>query len=330
MKLLFLLLGLLLAFGPGAEEATPGPAAIREWPVPWAGTRPRDPFVAPDGRVWFCGQAGNYLAVFDPGTGQFRRIELESGTHPHNLVVDEAGLVWYAGNRNARIGRLDPASGEIVTFPMPDPQVRDPHTLALDGRGGLWFTAQGGNRVGRLDMVSGDIVLVEVPTPNARPYGIKLDGQGRPWVALFGTNKLAWIDPRTLALTEVTLPREQARVRRLEIAANGEVWYLDFAGGLIGRYRPAAGSFDEWPIPTSGRAQPYGSGMDQRGRLWLVDVGSRPVRLLGFDTAEERFLPAVTIPSEGGAVRHMYYHAGSDSLWFGTDANTLGQARLAP
>jgi virginiamycin B lyase len=25
------------------------PAEIKEWPVPWANSRPRDPYVAPDG-----------------------------------------------------------------------------------------------------------------------------------------------------------------------------------------------------------------------------------------------------------------------------------------
>ena len=47
---------------------------VKEWPVPWEGTRPRDPYVAPGGKVWFCGQQGNYLAYFDPGfIGRLRR-----------------------------------------------------------------------------------------------------------------------------------------------------------------------------------------------------------------------------------------------------------------
>jgi hypothetical protein len=39
--------------------------AIEEWPVPWPGTRPRDPYVAPDGKVWFVGQTGDDLARFE-------------------------------------------------------------------------------------------------------------------------------------------------------------------------------------------------------------------------------------------------------------------------
>ena len=33
-------------------------------------------------------------------------------------------------------------------------------------------------------------------------------------------------------------------------------------------------------------------------------------------------------PSGGGAVRHMVYHAPSNSMWFGTDTGTIGRARL--
>jgi virginiamycin B lyase len=42
---------------------------IKEWQVPYEDSRPRDPYVAPDGRVWFCGQLGAYIAVLDPSLG---------------------------------------------------------------------------------------------------------------------------------------------------------------------------------------------------------------------------------------------------------------------
>jgi virginiamycin B lyase len=34
--------------------------------------------------------------------------------------------------------------------------------------------------------------------------------------------------------------------------------------------------------------------------------------------------------SGGLTVRHMIYHAPTKSIWFGTDANTIGQARVEP
>ena len=65
---------------------------ISEYDVPWEGTRPRDPYVAPDGRVWFVGQGGNYLAVFDPASSAMERIEIDPGTHPHNAIVDDQAV----------------------------------------------------------------------------------------------------------------------------------------------------------------------------------------------------------------------------------------------
>ena len=83
------------------------PPAAQEWQVPWEGTRPRDPYVAPNGLVWFVGQEGNYVANLDPKTGKFDRFEITEGTHPHNLVVapDGDGLVHRQPQRATREAR---------------------------------------------------------------------------------------------------------------------------------------------------------------------------------------------------------------------------------
>jgi virginiamycin B lyase len=73
------------------DRAAPEDVVFEEWTVPWENSRPRDPYVDAQGRVWFVGQAGNYIAYLEPGTGEFRRYEIEEGTHPHNLIIDEAG-----------------------------------------------------------------------------------------------------------------------------------------------------------------------------------------------------------------------------------------------
>src|SRR5918997_63484 len=109
----------LSAFGSANDLAAQVP--IKEWPVPYAGSRPRDPDVDSRNRVWFVGQVGNYIAYLDPKTGNFRRYELEDGALPHNLVVDQQDMVWYAGNGNGHIGKLDPATGKITKYPIPKP-----------------------------------------------------------------------------------------------------------------------------------------------------------------------------------------------------------------
>jgi virginiamycin B lyase len=170
---------------------------LKEWPVEYGG-RTRDPYVAPDGKVWFVGQTGNYIATLDPTTGALKRYTIQDGTNPHNLIVAPDGMVWYSGNANGRIGKLNPATGEAQIFMMPDSTVRDPHTLVFDGKGNIWFTAQQSNRVGRLNMASGKIdLLYPIPGRNRTlPYGIVIDPDGRPWFNLFGTNMIATWTPR--------------------------------------------------------------------------------------------------------------------------------------
>ena len=317
---------LAVAFAPIADK----PPVIKEWPVPWGDTRPRDPYVDPTtNRIWFCGQAGNYLAYLDPRTGEFKRYEFPNGERvgPHNLIVDKSGFVWYAGNLAAHIGRLDPRDGSWKRYPMPDPTVRDPHTLIFDQKGDIWFTAQGGNAIGRLTVSTGKVELVKVPTPNARPYGIKMDSKNRPWVVLFGTNKLATIDPATMQLREITLPRAEIRPRRIEITSDDKIFYGDYATGFLGRYDPASGKVDEWPLPGGTNSRPYATALDDEGRVWVVET-SRPNRFVAFDTKTLKFSEPAEVPSGGGTVRHMYYDAPTKSIWFGTDANTIGQAVL--
>jgi virginiamycin B lyase len=318
-------LGLLaVVVAPVADK----PPVIKEWPVPWADTRPRDPYVDPTtNRIWFCGQAGHYLAYFVPATGEFKRYDLDPGTGPHNLIVDKSGVVWFAGNLVGYIGRLDPRDGSIKKYPMPDPEVRDPHTLIFDRNGDIWFTAQGGNAIGKLTVSSGNVQLAKVPTPRARPYGIKVDSKGRPWVVLFGTNKIATVDPATMQLREIALPRAETRPRRLEITADDRVWYVDYAAGFLGRYDPATGKVDEWLLPGGANSRPYATALDGEGRMWVVET-SRPNKFVSFDTRTLQFSEETPVPSGGGTVRHMYYDAASKSIWFGTDANTIGQAIL--
>lgn len=323
------------------------PVDIREWEVPirmdgtgalfdevpsgpGERTRPRDPYVHPDGRVFFCGQGGNYIASFNPATETFERYALGPNTHPHNLIVDADGMVWYAGNTDAHIGRLDPATGAITKYPMPDPTVRDPHTLIWDRDGNIWFTAQGANHVGKLDVATGTVTLVPVPTRGARPYGIVMDPSGAaPWIVLFGTNKLATVDPTTMTLTEYSLPRDDTRPRRLQVGADGGVWYVDYAGGLLGRFDPQTTAVTEWPMPGGPGSRPYALVIDDDDRLWAFE-GPRdaPVRLVGFDPSDETFFSITSLGSGPGTVRHAYYHEPDNTIWFGTDANTVGRATL--
>lgn len=195
-----------LALSFGGSSIAQEHIEIQEWEVPWESSVPRDPYVGPDGKVWFVGQRGHYAAYLNRDTGEFIKFDLEEGTGPHNLIVDEDGTVFYAGNRVSHIGRLDPATGDIRKFMMPQKAARDPHTLVWNSDGDIWFTVQSGNFVGKLWKETGEVRLVSMPEtrgrrPTSRPYGIKLDSNDQPWVVLFNTNKIATVDQHSFEIT---------------------------------------------------------------------------------------------------------------------------------
>lgn len=328
-RLVLLAAGAALLAVPDSAPAQTD-VAIQEWQVPWSDTRPRDPYVGPEGDVWFVGQRADYVGVLDPASGEFERFDLAEGAGPHNLIVADDGTVWYAGNRDRHIGKLDPETGQIIRIEMPDEAARDPHTLLFGGDDRIFFTVQGGNRVGRLNTATGEVTIREVPTPSARPYGIIQAPDGTIWVAEFGSYKLLRVDPETMELAEVELPRESARPRRIQPTSDGRIWYVDYAEGYLGVYDPASDSFEEWALPRGGEARPYGMAVDAQDRLWLVETGPRgePNEFVGFDPETESFIAPTAIPSGGGTVRHMVYHQPTNTVWFGTDANTIGRAQL--
>lgn len=303
---------------------------ITEWEVPWENSRPRDPYVAPDGDIWFVGQRTHYVAEFDPDTEEFRKFDLEDGAGPHTVIVDDEGTPWYAGNRANHIGTVDPETGDINKFMMPgDNSARDPHTMAFDSNGDIWFTSQGANSVGKLNVETGEPEIIPVTTQRSRPYALIMDNDmERPWICLFGTNKLATVDPETMELEEIELPAEDARPRRMAQTSDGTIWYGDYSRGYIGRYNPGDESFEEWPMPSGSNSRPYAVTVDDSDRIWLVETGVNPNMFVGFDTETEEFVSASEIESGGGTVRHMVFHEPTNSIWFGTDTNYLGRATI--
>lgn len=318
LKLILLLSAALFTSWSAPVAAQSENFGLKEWDVEWGG-RTRDPAVAPDGKVWFVGQAGNYIAVFDPKTEQFKRYEIEEGSNPHTLIVDSKGIVWYAGNRNGRIGRLDPATGAIKT--VMTGEAKDPHTMVFDDKGHIWFTAQGSNRIGRLHIASEKVELITPYEQPSNPYGIVLDRQGTPWVSLLRTNLIAKVDPATLKVTHVKQGNEKSRSRRLEVTSDGMIWYGDEARGFLGRINPANGETKEWQAPGGAGARPYALTKDDQGRIWFSESGPEK-RLVGFDPKTEKFFANISV---SGTIRHMFFDSKTKMMWFGTDANKIGR-----
>jgi virginiamycin B lyase len=279
---------------------------IKEYEVPTPKSRPHDPALAPDGALWYTGQAANKLGRLDPKTGQFKEYPLKTpGSGPHGLVADQQGNIWFTAISAGYVGKLDPKTGEVTEYRAPGNTEIDPHTPVFDHDGILWFTNEETNYIGRLDPKTGKMTLAKLPTPKAVPYGIVILPSNTPIFCEFGTNKLATIDRGTMAIHEYTLPAASARPRRLALAPDDTVFYTDYARGYLGHFDPAAGKLlKEWPSPGGADSEPYGIAVTKDGDVWYSESGVKPNTLVRFDPKTESFVKE-PIPSGGGVVRNM-------------------------
>ena len=75
--------------GPSPVLAQAGtPWDMKEWPIERGG-RSRDPYVAPDGKVFFAGQQGNYVGMVDPATGAVKTMVSTPGFDPNGAADPE-------------------------------------------------------------------------------------------------------------------------------------------------------------------------------------------------------------------------------------------------
>ena len=299
---------------------------VREWLVPWPDSAPSSAVVDERGRVWFVGAEDDYIANFSPNSADFNRYDLRKGTEPVHLLPGANRSLWFASQRRRMIGRLDPSTGRVTEFDMPSRKAKDIRSLAFDRDGNIWFTAEGGDMVGRLQVDSGDIELVELPGSRSRPFGIAVNQYNEAWVTGPGSASLYLVDPVRMTAVDIPLPNEDASPQRIAITSDDLVWYTDTASGALGRYNPALGEFVEWTMPGGSESMPLAMTVDRYDRLWIVETGRIPNRLIGFDTRLTSFLTVTDIPSGAGSVSHLYYHEPSGEVWFGTATNYVGRA----
>ena len=79
--------------------------------------------------------------------------------------------------------------------------------------------------------------------------------------------------------------------------------------------------------PEGEDARPYGMTVDDKDRVWFVETGLHPNRLVGFDTKTKQLISITNIES-GGEPSTYDYHQPTETIWFGTDTNTIGRASL--
>jgi virginiamycin B lyase len=215
----------------------------------------------------------------------------------------------------------------IAHIATPNAVAGDPTTLMFElGERNIWFTAPAENIVGRLRSDAGVIDLLGVPRANAHPEGLASAADGTPWFALSGTATLAKVNPQQFAMTAFPLPRTDARPRRIAFSSDGRLWYTDFAAGYLGAFTPETKDTKEWRLPAGKDSKPLGLAIDSRERVWAIETGTQPTKLVGFDPKTQKFFGTTSIAS--GAVGNLRYDKASGGLWFATEKNTIAFAKV--
>jgi len=274
------------------------------------GAYPHDVAPAPDGTIWYTGQAKGFLGRFDPRTGKNEEIPLGRGAAPHGVIVGPDGAAWVTeGGQNA-IARVDPVTKQVRLFPLPKQFGRaNLNTPAFDKNGVLWFAGQSGV-YGRVDPKTGRVDAWAAPK-GVGPYGITSTPAGEVWYASLAGDYIGHVDNATGAVTVVDPPRAGVGPRRIWSDSTGALWVSFWNSGEVGRYDPASKSWKTWPLPNS-RSGTYAVYVDDKDRVWLTDFTANAI--VRFDPKSQTF---ESFPSNkrGASVRQLLGRPGE--VWGG-------------
>jgi virginiamycin B lyase len=278
-----------------------------------AGNFPHDVAPAPDGKVWYTGQAKGVLGLFDPKTGKNQDIPLGPNAAPHGVIVGPDGAPWITeGGQNA-IARVDPVTHAVKLFPLPkDSGYTNLNTATFDKKGVLWFTGQSGIH-GRLDPATGKVDVWH--SPRSGSYGITTTPGGDVWFAGLAGDYIAKIDTATGAATLVEPPRKGSGPRRIWSDSRGMLWVSLWNSGGIGRYDPTTKSWKVYSMPKS-MSETYAVYVDDKDRVWATDWVANAIQR--FDPETESFT-TFTSDKRGAYVRQMNGRPGE--LWGGESGN---------
>ena len=286
-----------------SPAAIPSVLEVAEFPVT-PGSGPHDVAPAPDGTVWYSGQANGTLGRLDPSTGAITEFPLGPGSAPHGVIVGPDGFPWLTDSGLNALVRVDPTNGEVSVFELPAANV-NLNTAVFDSDGVLWFTGQAG-WYGRLNPASGELEVFAAPRGRG-PYGITVTPDNQVFYASLAGNHIALIDATEGNATLLEPPTPQQGARRVWSDSAAIVWVSEWEAGQVAAYDTAGGSWREWPLPGENPSA-YAVYVDETDRVWLTDFSGNGA-IVRFDPASETF-DSYPLPSPGGNVRQLLGRPG--------------------
>jgi virginiamycin B lyase len=268
---------------------------------------------APDGSVYYTGQAKGFLGRLDPKTGKDENIPIGSGSAPHGVVVGPDGAAWITdGGLNANV-HFDPKTRKFDYFMLP-PQLpaANLNTGVFDKDGIYWFTGQNGVH-GRVDPKTGKVDTWK--SPRRGTYGITVTPKGDIWYASLAGNHIARIDPATGNATVVEPPTPNQGARRVWSDSKGRIWVSEWNSGNVSMHDPADGSWKAWKLPGA-NPRTYAVYVDDKDKVWLTDFSANAI--VRFDPLTEKF-NAFPSDKAGANVRQVNGRPGE--TWGGESGN---------
>src|SRR5919112_1933234 len=190
----------------------------------------------------------------------------------------------------------------------------------------VWYAGNGNGHIGRLDPKTGKITRYAMPDPEARdPHTLVLDQKGDIWFTVQNSNFVGRLATKTGKVDLIKVATFNARPYGIKVDSKGRPWFNEFGSDKLAMIDPASLKIREYTLPNN-KARGRRMAITSDDRVWLVETGTQPNRLVGFDPRTEKFFGITPIPSGGGTVRHMMFDARAGQIWFGTDNNTIWRA----
>jgi virginiamycin B lyase len=269
------------------------------------GSGPHDVAPAPDGSVYYSGQAKGVLGRLDPKTGKDENIPIGAGSAPHGVVIGPDGSPWLTDSGLNAIVRYDVKTKKFDSFKLtPHLPNANLNTGVFDKDGVYWFTGQSGVH-GTVNPKTGK--LEGWKSPRRGSYGITVTPGNDVWYAALAGDHLGKIDKATGNVTIVEPPKKGAGPRRVWSDSKGLLWVSFWHSGEVGRYDPAAKTWKTWRLPGNPGSGCYSVHVDEQDKVWLTDFMTNAI--VRFDPVTERF---ESFPSSqrGAQVRQMLSRPG--------------------
>ncbi len=310
------LVGIVLAFAlPLCASAAS--FDVTEFPVP-RGSGAHDVAAAPDGTVWYTGQAKGVLGRLNPADGHVREIALGSGSAPHGVIIGPDGNAWVTDGGQNAIVKVDAATHDVTVYPLPTRDYANLNTPVFDRAGVLWFTGQSGVW-GRLDPKQAQVQVWDAPRGRG-PYGITATPDGTVYFVSLAASYLGRVDAPG-KVTVLNPPTERQGARRAWSDSQGRVWVSEWSAARVARYDPKTAAWREWKLPGK-NPLPYAVYVDEQDKVWLSDWDANA--MVRFDPVTEQF-DAVKFPSRNAGIRQIHGRPGE--VW-GAESGTDKLVRI--